>query len=243
MLYTDQTKRAMRLCYDAHRDQLDRSGVPYVFHPYHLAESMPDEDTTVAALLHDVVEDSAYTLEDLRKAGFSEAVVGAVALLTHDPDVPYLQYVGRIRENPIARTVKLADLKHNGDLTRLGGIGARDRGRLLKYRMAEAVLAEDRFDEALGHWIKPIPLDLNRLGYFTVYYTAEGAQGYSVDFELARDVHYDFSPDAAERMRPLLPEAPSLPEALAKYFDATARSEFPKLLRAHGIPVECFHYD
>ena len=66
MLYTPATKKAMKLCFEAHKDQVDKSGVPYVFHPFHLAEQMQDEQTTVAALLHDVAEDSGYTLEDLR---------------------------------------------------------------------------------------------------------------------------------------------------------------------------------
>ena len=65
MIYTDLTKQAMKLCFAAHKDQTDRSGLPYVFHPFHLAEQMPDEESTVVALLHDVVEDTPYTLEDL----------------------------------------------------------------------------------------------------------------------------------------------------------------------------------
>lgn len=243
MIYTEQTKKAMRLCYEAHREQLDRGGVPYVFHPWHLAESMQDEDSTVAALLHDVVEDGPYTINELRAMDFPSVAIDAVALLTHDPDEPYLEYVARVRQNPVARAVKLADLKHNGDLTRLDGIGPRERERLLKYRMAEAVLAEDRHDVVMGYWVKPIPLDLKQTGYFTVYYNAEGVRRYSVDFEFARDVHYGFTPKAAERMRPLLPAAPSLPEALVKFFTAHRHWEFPDLLRAHGIPVECFHYD
>ena len=66
MIYTDLTKKAMKLCFDAHKNQVDKSGMPYVFHPFHLAEQMTDERTTVAALLHDVMEDTEYTLNDLR---------------------------------------------------------------------------------------------------------------------------------------------------------------------------------
>lgn len=243
MLYTNQTKRAMRVCYDAHRGQYDKSGVPYAFHPYHLAESMPDEDSTVAALLHDVVEDGPRTVEGLRKMGFSDAAVDAVALLTHDPAEPYLRYVGRIRGNPIARTVKIADLTHNSDETRLDSIGKADRARLLKYRMALAILEDDWYDVSLRHWVKRIPLDLGGRGHFTVYYTEAGPKKYSVDFERDEDDHFDFSLQAAEQMRPLLPEAPSLPEALAAYFADHEDLCFPELLRAHGIPVDCFYYD
>ena len=118
MIYTEQTKKAMCLCFKAHRDQTDKVGVPYVFHPFHLAEQMTDEKTTVAALLHDVVEDTGYTFEDLAQMGFDADVIAALRLLTHDPALPYMDYVAALKPNPIARAVKLADLAHNSDLTR-----------------------------------------------------------------------------------------------------------------------------
>ena len=68
MIYTPETKKALRLCFDAHKDQVDKSGIPYVFHPFHLAEQMETEETTIVALLHDVIEDTSYTLEYLTKA-------------------------------------------------------------------------------------------------------------------------------------------------------------------------------
>ncbi len=140
LLYTPLTKKALKLCFDAHRDQTDKSGMPYVFHPFHLAGQMLDEDTTVVALLHDVVEDSSYTLEDLRRLGFPEQVLEAIALMTHDPAEPYLSYVARIRDNPIARTVKLADLRHNSDVSRLDTVDDRARERLARYQKAIAIL-------------------------------------------------------------------------------------------------------
>jgi len=91
MIYTPMTKIALKLCFAAHKDQLDKSGLPYVFHPFHLAEQMADEETTVVALLHDVVEDTDQTIGDLRKMGFSERVLSAIALMTHDPAVPYME--------------------------------------------------------------------------------------------------------------------------------------------------------
>ena len=84
MIYTEQTKKALKLCFEAHKDQVDKSGMPYVFHPFHLAEQMTDEDTTVVALLHDVVEDTDYTLEDLKNMGFSPQVLEAIAMMTHE---------------------------------------------------------------------------------------------------------------------------------------------------------------
>ena len=140
MLYTDATKRAMRLCYEAHAGQLDRGGLPYVYHPFHLAEQMTDEDTTVTALLHDVAEDTSYTLADLAALGFSRRVLRALALLTHDETVPYLDYVRSLKSDPVAAAVKLADLRHNSDLTRLAAVTDADRARLRKYQAAIAIL-------------------------------------------------------------------------------------------------------
>ena len=122
MIYTDKTKKAMKLCYEAHKDQVDKSGLPYVFHPAHVAEQMTDEATTIVALLHDVVEDTDYTLEDLAAEGFGKEILEAVALMTHEDDVPYLDYVAKLKDNPIARAVKLADLAHNSDLSRIGEV-------------------------------------------------------------------------------------------------------------------------
>lgn len=140
MIYTKLTKQAIRLCFHAHKDQVDKSGMPYVLHPFHLAEQMQDEITTVVALLHDVVEDTDYTLENIRRMGFPEEVVAALALLTHDPAVPYMEYVARIGRNPVARAVKLADLRHNSDITRLDRVTREDLDRVGKYREALQLL-------------------------------------------------------------------------------------------------------
>ena len=140
MIYTDKTKKALKLCYEAHKDQVDKTGVPYVFHPFHVAEQMKDEATTVVALLHDVVEDTDYTLDDIAAEGFGQDIVDAVALMTHEDDVPYLDYVAKLKGNPIARAVKLADLAHNSDLSRLGEIDLETRKRLVKYEKAAALL-------------------------------------------------------------------------------------------------------
>ena len=140
MIYTELTKRAMKLCFTAHKDQEDKSGMPYVFHPFHLAEQMEDEMTTVAALLHDVVEDTSYTLDDLRQMQFPEVVLSALELLTHRDAVPYMDYVARIKENPIAKAVKLADLRHNSDLSRLDCVDDKALQRVEKYKQAIELL-------------------------------------------------------------------------------------------------------
>lgn len=140
MIYTDKTKKAMKLCFEAHKDQVDKSGIPYVFHPFHVAEQMKDEVTTVVALLHDVVEDTDYTLGDIAAMGFGQDVVDALALMTHDKNVPYLDYVAKLRNNPVARAVKLADLAHNSDPTRLDVIDEKAEERFEKYKKAIEIL-------------------------------------------------------------------------------------------------------
>ena len=146
MIYTELTKKAMRLCFEAHKDQVDKSGLPYVFHPFHVAEQMTTEETTVVALLHDVVEDTEYTLDDIVAMGFPQSVIDALKLLTHDDRVPYMTYVAAIRSNPIARAVKLADLRHNSDLSRLDHIDGAALERVQKYRSAIRLLTSDKDD-------------------------------------------------------------------------------------------------
>ena len=144
MIYTDMTRKAICIMYKAHEAQMDKSGVPYVFHPWHVAEQMTNEESCAAALLHDVIEDTDVTADDLLAAGISERVVQAVLMLTHDDDEPYLEYVARIKNDPIAREVKLADLAHNSDVTRFAvPMTDKDRTRLEKYMKATAILTED----------------------------------------------------------------------------------------------------
>ena len=142
MIYTPETKKAMKLCFDAHKEQVDKSGLPYVFHPFHLAEQMSNENTPVVALRHDVVEDSDYTFADLQELGFSESVLAALRLLTHDESVPYMDYVAAIQKNPVARAVKLADLRHNSDLSRMDEVTEKTLARREKYLAAIRLLEE-----------------------------------------------------------------------------------------------------
>jgi hypothetical protein len=142
MLYTPVTKNAIRFCYNAHAGQLDKAGLPYVNHPLHLAEQMSTEDETCVALLHDVMEDCGATPEDLLALGISPEALAAVQLLTHKDGVSYLDYVRAVGENPIARRVKVADLRHNSDLTRLDEVGPKDIARLRKYRKARVILGD-----------------------------------------------------------------------------------------------------
>lgn len=99
-------------------------------------------EKVIAALLHDVVEDTDYSLKDLADMGFPESAIHALALLTHEKGVPYMDYVARIKENPIARSVKLADLRHNSDLSRLDLVDEKAVQRAEKYKKAIALLSE-----------------------------------------------------------------------------------------------------
>lgn len=143
MIYTVLTNKAMRIAYDAHMGQTDKVGLPYVFHPLHLAEQMEDEISTCVALLHDVVEDTSVTLADLAR-DFPAEVVEAVALLTHEDGLDYFDYVRAIAQNSVAKAVKLADLDHNSDLSRLAGcpnVGPETLLRLReKYAKAREIL-------------------------------------------------------------------------------------------------------
>ena len=142
MIYTPITKKALKLCFEAHKEQVDKSGMPYVFHPFHLAEQMETEETTVVALLHDLVEDTDYTIADLASMGFGKTITDAIALMTHADGVAYMDYVREIKNNPIAKAVKLADLKHNSDLTRLDVVDEKALQRSEKYSKAIKLLEE-----------------------------------------------------------------------------------------------------
>lgn len=141
MIYTENTKKAINIAYKAHMGQEDKLGIPYIFHPYHLAELMDTEDECICALLHDVVEDTNITFKQLEKE-FSKEIIDALKLLTHDKKVPYEEYVLKIKENPLAKKVKLADLKHNSDKTRILHLTPKDIIRNRKYKNAIKILSK-----------------------------------------------------------------------------------------------------
>lgn len=145
MIYTPLTAKAMRIAYAAHHGQVDKAGVPYIFHPLHLAEAMEDETSCCVALLHDTVEDTDLTFEMLEKE-FPPEVMDALKLLTHPKEVPYFDYVRAVKQNPIAVKVKLADIAHNSDQSRLLGCGMPQETQAYfrdKYTKAKAILLEE----------------------------------------------------------------------------------------------------
>ena len=135
LIYTTMTKKAMKVCFEAHKNQVDKSGLPYVYHPFHVACRQKDEISTTVALLHDVVEDSDFSFEDLKK-DFPEEVIKALQLLTHQDGERYMDYIKKIKSNPIATKVKRDDLRHNMDLSRLNDITDVDIRRIKKYQKA-----------------------------------------------------------------------------------------------------------
>lgn len=127
----------------AHKGQKDKAGAPYLLHPLRMMLRMDSEAAMMAAVLHDVVEDTDWTLHRLREAGFSKEVVEAVDCLTHREGESYEQFVRRVRANPIARRVKVADLEDNMNIRRIGQLGAKDLERLEKYHRAWRVLTSE----------------------------------------------------------------------------------------------------
>lgn len=128
-------EKALRIATKAHAGQKDKGGHPYINHPLAVAEKVSRPEEKVAALLHDVVEDTEITLEDLWKE-FPPCIVTAVDLLTKKkgPDYSPEKYLEAIRNNELARQVKLADLEHNMDIRRIPNPGEKDFRRLEKYQ-------------------------------------------------------------------------------------------------------------
>lgn len=135
MIYTPLTLRAMRMAYEAHAGQTDKGGAPYIFHPMHVAEQMETEYETIAALLHDVLEDCDPAYRQAIRECFPAEVYAAVDAITKRDGEEYAQYVARVAADPIARRVKIADLLHNMDASRLCCASASaSPERMAKYR-------------------------------------------------------------------------------------------------------------
>ena len=135
-------ERAIAIAAEAHAGQKDRAGAPYILHPIRLMIQMDSENAMMAAVLHDVVENSTWTLDDLRKEGFSNEVLNAVDSLTHrdKEGEDYWDYIQRAKSDPIAIKVKLADLEDNLNPDRLNEITEKDEKRFDRYRKAQEML-------------------------------------------------------------------------------------------------------
>ena len=127
---------ALSIATKAHRGQFDKVGIDYIEHPIFVASQVDSEEEKAVALLHDVIEDSSVTAEELLNAGLPETVVTAVQILSKKKGQDYPTYLKTVKSNPLARVVKLADLKHNSDLSRLSSVTDKDLERLEKYKKA-----------------------------------------------------------------------------------------------------------
>ena len=127
---------ALSIAKKAHKGQYDKAGVDYIEHPLFVASLVDTEEEKAVALLHDVLEDSPITAQELLSAGLPETVVSAVQVLTKKKGQDYQMYLELVKSNSIARRVKLADLKHNSDLFRLATVTEKDLERLEKYKKA-----------------------------------------------------------------------------------------------------------
>lgn len=133
-------ERAIAIAAAAHEGQVDKGGAPYILHPLKVMLRVNTLEERIVAVLHDVVEDCGISFDDLRKEGFSETVLMAIASVTKVPDESYEEFVERAAQNPIGRVVKLADLEENSDLSRIAEPSWEDLERVEKYRRAIGVL-------------------------------------------------------------------------------------------------------
>lgn len=150
MIYTPMTKKAMEVLFENQKDQRDKAGLPYVFHPFHVAEQMEDEVTVTVALLHDLVEDTEVTFQELSEKGFPDEVIQALKVMTKEKTEDYFNYIQRVSRHSIARKVKIKDLEHNMDLSRLERVTEEDFQRAEKYQKSYQYLTEiDKKSEEL----------------------------------------------------------------------------------------------
>lgn len=136
-------ERAIAIAAEAHAGQLDKAGQPYILHPLRVMLGVKTPDARIAAALHDVVEDSEWTIEELRKEGFSEAILAGVDAVTRRQDETYEEFVVRSGQDPIGREVKIADLHDNANLARIREPSEKDRKRLQRYQKALETLGAE----------------------------------------------------------------------------------------------------
>jgi metal dependent phosphohydrolase, HD region len=133
---TSQIIKAHEIAKMAHFGQVDRAGIEYIKHPETVASFVKTDEEKAVAYLHDVIEDTSLTLLDLEMFGFSKNIIEAVDILTKKKGQDYQSYLNLVKTNELARVVKLADLRHNSDLTRLPKITKKDLERNEKYSSA-----------------------------------------------------------------------------------------------------------
>lgn len=136
-------ERAIAIALEAHAGQVDKAGAPYILHPLRVMLSLDTLDERITGVLHDVVEDSPWTLARLQAEGFSERALLAIDAVTRRDGESYEVFVARAGQDPIGRRVKLADLEDNANLARIAAPTDQDHARLERYRRAIAQLSGD----------------------------------------------------------------------------------------------------
>ena len=137
-------EKAVSIAFEAHKGEKDKAGAPYILHPLRVMFQMETEEEMIAAVLHDVLEDTAITSDQLREKGFSERLIEAVESVTKRKGEDYEDFVRRAASHPIGKKVKLADLEDNMDFSRLKSITDKDLKRLKKYHNALKILKQLR---------------------------------------------------------------------------------------------------
>lgn len=133
---------AISITAKAFEETLDKAGQPYILHCLRVMNTTNgDEDTKCAAVMHDLVEDTDYTFEQLTKLGFSDKTIGILHLVTHQKDTDYMEYIKAISVSNDATEIKLRDLEDNSNIARLKGLGKKDLDRIEKYHRAYLYLS------------------------------------------------------------------------------------------------------
>ena len=145
----NMVEKAYDFAIKAHEGQLDKGGKPYIEHAIYVASNfLDDEKARIVAVLHDVVEDTMYTIEDIAAEGFEESILEALRVITKDENMDYMDYIEQVSSNEIASKVKMIDLKHNMDITRISNPTDHDFRRVEKYKKAlvylEKMYGEDK---------------------------------------------------------------------------------------------------
>ena len=141
-MYINEYKLAYNIASKAHKGQKDKGGEDYFKHPLAVSNKLSGKKEKIVALLHDVIEDTDVTVNDLKEAGFSDEVVLAVSAITKKAGEDYEEYLNRVKQNPIALRVKIADMEHNSDISRIKNPKEKDLKRLEKYKIRLKELRE-----------------------------------------------------------------------------------------------------
>lgn len=143
--YNQLLELAIKVATEAHAGQVDKGGKPYINHPQAVAASLTNTEYKIVAYLHDVCEDTSITFDDLKDMGFTYRIVNSIRLLTKNDELTYEEYLRRLRMDSCARAVKMADLKHNMDITRIPNPSEKDYARIEKYKKSLAFLESSTY--------------------------------------------------------------------------------------------------